>query len=267
MGRRRTVVALVAGTLTPDTLQGRFTRGYAGVPGRSAVLDLGVSLVTDVPEHLQFRGIERAYEARGFRISLDEADPNGGGRITGRVERRNRRRDGRPVFIEVACDACWMDVAPELVGRKGLFSWSAYGEIRNKFVPIWLDENVFRTRTDVGPLDEDNWRPFSVDLPDGLPRALEGTFVAFRWRVEARRARRVGEEHAAIPLLLVEAQELPVVRVETTPIGTWRLLEWRSERDLGAVGGPCTVVYEERRPTDLPLPGETREAELARRVR
>jgi hypothetical protein len=263
-GRRRAAVALVAGTRGANALERSAT---AGGPRLSPVLDLGVSLVTDVPEALRFRGIEPAHPARAFQISLDEADPIGGGRITGRVERRNRRRDRRPVFVDVACDACWMDVAPELVGRRGLFSWSAYGEIRNKFVPIWLDEKVFRTRIDVGPLDEDNWRHFSVDLPDGLPRALEGTFVAFRWRVEARRARRVGEEHAAVPLLLVEPQELPVVRVETSPIGTWRLLEWRSELDLGGAGGPCSVAYEDRRPDDLPLPGETREAELARRIR
>ncbi len=28
---------------------------------------------------------------------------------------------------------------------------------------------------------------------------------------------------------------------------------------------PCSVAYEERRPEDMPLAGETREAELARR--
>lgn len=226
-----------------------------------------MSLVTEIPEALRFRGIEPPQVARGFRITLDQAVPDGGGRIAGRVERRNRRRDRRPVRVDVACVACWMDVAPELVGRKGLLNWSAYADIRNKFVPIWLDEEVFRTRVDVGPLDEDNWRAFSLDLPDGLPRALEGTFVAFRWRVEARRSRRVGAEHASLPLLLIEAQELPVVRIETSPIGTWRLLEWRSESDVGGVGGPCSVAYEPRRPTDLPLPGETRETELARRVR
>jgi hypothetical protein len=139
--------------------------------------------------------------------------------------------------------------------------------MRNKFVPIWLDEEVFRTELDVEPLEDVNWRHFSFDLPEGLPRALEGTFVAFRWRVQARRARRVGAELASLPLLLVEPQDQPVVRVETTPIGTWRLLEWRSENDVGGVGGPCSVGYEPRRPVDLPLPGETRDAELARRVR
>jgi hypothetical protein len=231
------------------------------------MLHFGVSLVTDVPEPLRFRGIEPPLEARGFGISLDEAQPAGGGRIVGRVERRNRRRDRRPMFVDVVCDACWMDVAPQFVGRKRIFSWSAYGDMRNKFVPIWLDERVFRTGVEVGPLDDANWRQFSFELPDGLPRALEGTFVAFRWRVEARRARRVGAERASLPLLLIEAQEVPVVRIETSPIGTWRLLEWRSEHDGGGAGSRCSVTYAARRQIDLPLPGETREAELARRVR
>lgn len=226
-----------------------------------------MSLVTDVPDDLRFRGIEPALEARGFGISLDEAQPEGGGRIAGRVERHNQRRDRRPVLVDVRCDASWLDVAPEFVGRKGILSWSAYGDMRNKFVPIWLDEQVFRAEVDLGPLDEANWRHFSFDLPDGLPRAVEGTFVAFRWRVEARRARRLGTELSSLPLLLLEPQDIPVVRVETSPIGTWRLLEWRSEDDVGGIGGPCSIAYDARRPTDLPLPGETREAELARRVR
>jgi hypothetical protein len=225
-----------------------------------------VTLLTDVPDQLRFRGIEPPLEARGFGLSLDEAEPVGGGRIAGRVERHNQRRDRRPVSVEVRCDAAWMDVAPELVGRKGIFSWSAYGEIRNKFVPIWLDEEVFSTQLDAGPLEEANWRHFEFDLPEELPRALEGTFVAFRWRITARRPRRVGSEQASLPLLLVEPQTLPVVRVETSPIGTWRLLEWRSEADVGGTGGACSVSFAARRPTDLPLPGETRETELARRT-
>jgi hypothetical protein len=224
-----------------------------------------VSLLTDVPDELRFRGIEPPLEARGFGLSLDEAEPEGGGRIAGRVERLGQRRDRRAVSVEVRCDAAWMDVAPELVGRKGLFSWSAYGEIRNKFVPIWLDEEVFSTRLDAGSLEDDNWRHFEFELPDGLPRALEGTFVAFRWRITARRARWVGSEQASLPLLFVEPQTLPVVRVETSPIGTWRLLEWRSEADVGGIGGACSVSFDARRPADLPLPGETREAELVRR--
>lgn len=222
-------------------------------------------LVTDVPDELRFRGIEPGQEARGFAIQLDEAEPWGGGRIEGRVERRRNRRDRRPVLVDVRCDACWLDVAPQLVGRKRLLSWSTYGDVRNRAVPIWLDDEVFRERVDVGPLEDANWRHFSFDLPEELPRALEGTFVAFRWRVEARRRRLVGADLAALPLLLREPQSLPVVRVETSPIGTWRLLEWKSEDDRGGSAGPCSVAYEARRPEDMPRAGETRESELLRR--
>jgi hypothetical protein len=224
-----------------------------------------VSLVTAVPDPLTFRGIEPPLNARGFTITLDEAHPQGGGRIAGRVERLNQRRDPRPVLVDVHCDACWVDIAPQLVGRERLTSWTTFAEIRNRHVPIWLEEELFRAQFDAGPLEEDNWRQFSFDLPRRLPRALEGTFVAFRWRIEARRARRLGTEKASLPLLLVENQDLPVVRVETSPIGTWRLLEWRSEDEVGGSGGPCSVSFEARRPEDLPLAGETREAEFVRR--
>jgi hypothetical protein len=224
-----------------------------------------VSLLTVVPESLRFHGIEPPLEATGFAITLDQAEPQGGGRIAGRVERRERRRDRRPVLVDVRCDACWMDVAPQFVGRKRLLTWSAPGDMRNRFVPVWLEDELFRGRLDLGTLEDANWRHFSFELPDGLPRALEGTFVAFRWRIEARRHRRLGTEVASLPLLLLEQQTVPVVRVETSPIGTWRLLEWRSEHDVGGSAGPCSVIYEARRPADLPLPGETRAAELARR--
>lgn len=216
---------------------------------------LSLSLVTDIPNALRFRGIEPPQDASGFGIALDEAEPWGGGRIGGRVERRHQRRDRRPVLVDVCCEACWIDVAPQLVGRKRFISWSTYGEIRTRAIPIWLEEEVFRARVDVGALEEANWRQFSFDLPEGLPRALEGTFVAFRWRIEARRARRLGTELASLPLLLVERKDLPVVRVETSPIGTWRLLEWRSEEDVGARGGPCSIAFEDRRPSDMPAGG------------
>jgi hypothetical protein len=225
-----------------------------------------VPLLTEVPEELKFRGIEPPQRARAFTITLDVADPRGGGRIDGRVERLRSSRDLRPIAVEVRCAAAWLDVPPQLVGKKRLLSWSTYGDIRSRAVPVWLDEEVFSDRVEVGPLDEENWRQFSFLLPDGLPRALEGTFVAFRWRVEARRRRLVGNDVASIPLLVLEPRTTPVIRVETTPIGTWRLLEWKSELDADGAGGPCSVSYEERRSEDMPLPGETREIELARRT-
>jgi hypothetical protein len=224
-----------------------------------------VPLAAEVPEELRFRGIEPPQDAQGFTITLDTAEPWGGGRIEGRVERR-RGRDRRPITVTVRCAAAWLDVAPQLVGRKRLLSLTTYADIRNRGVPIWLDEELFAGSVDVGSLDEANWLQFSLPLPEALPRALEGTFVSFRWRVEARRRRRLGSDVASLPLLLVEPQTIPIVRIETTPIGSWRLLEWRAEQDIAGAGGPCSVEYEQRRSEDMPLPGETRETEFARRT-
>ena len=222
-------------------------------------------LLTEVPDALRFRGLAPAVGARSFAIALDDAHPSGGGALSGRIERRGRP-DPRPIAVTVSCAAAWLDVAPQVVGRRRFLSWSTYGDIRNRAVPIWLDEQVYADRAELGPLDDVNWRRFSFALPDGLPRAFEGTFVAFRWRVEARRPRRIGADAASVPLLFEEPRTIPVVRVETSPIGTWRLLEWRSEAEEPAHAGPCFVDYERRRPEDMPLPGETRERELGRRL-
>ena len=223
-------------------------------------------VLTDVPEELALRGIGPPEHARGFSLSLDTAEPWGGGRIEGRVERRHGRRDRRPLTVAVCCSAAWLDVAPQLVGKKRLLSLTTYWDLRTRSVPVWLEEELFSERLDVGPLDEANWRQLSFLLPDGLPRPFEGTFVSFRWRVEARRRRLVGYERTSLPLVLRERQTFPVVRVETSPLGTWRLLEWKSEEEHDGAGGPCSVHYEERRLEDMPLPGETREKELRRRA-
>jgi hypothetical protein len=225
-----------------------------------------VPVVTEIPEELRFRGIAPPEPAHGFRITLDTAEPWGGGHIEGRVERRGERHDRRSISVRVRCLAAWLDVAPQLLGRKRLLSWSTYGDIRNRAVPIWLDQEVFADNAELEPLEQANWQHFAFELPGELPRALEGTFVAFRWIVEARRSRFVGGEVAALPLLIEEPQTLPVVRVETSPIGTWRLLEWMSESDVGGSVGPCSVAYDARQERDMPLPGETRKQELARRA-
>jgi hypothetical protein len=225
-----------------------------------------VPVVTEIPEELRFRGIAPPEPAHGFRITLDTAEPWGGGHIEGRVERRGERHDRRSISVRVRCLAAWLDVAPQLLGRKRLLSWSTYGDIRNRAVPIWLDQEVFADNAELEPLEQANWQHFAFELPGELPRALEGTFVAFRWIVEARRSRFVGGDVAALPLLIEEPQTLPVVRVETSPIGTWRLLEWMSESDVGGSVGPCSVAYDARQERDMPLPGETRKQELARRA-
>ena len=221
-------------------------------------------LRTEVPDELFGRGIFPAQRARGFTIALDTAEPWGGGRIEGRIEARERLHDARPVTVSVSCTASWLDVAPELVGQKPFWRVETYWSIRTR-IPIWLDEEVWLERWELGDLGEANWLRFSIELPPELPRALEGTFVAFRWRISARRNRRVGHDVTSLPLLLTEPRTVPCVRVETSPLGTWRLLEWRSEPDRGGSCGPCSIAFEERRPEDAPLPGETPAQEAARR--
>ena len=222
-------------------------------------------LLTKVPDELFGRGILPASEAHGFRVTLDTAEPWGGGRVEGRVESRGGRRDLHPVTVSVSCHANWLDVPPQLVGQKKLFRLEAYWDLRTRFVPIWLEEEVWLERWELGELASANWLHFAIDLPAELPRAFEGTFVAFRWRVEARRSRKILHDTASIPLLLRKKQELPTVRIETSPLGNWRLLAWKSEDERDGVGGACSVRYEERLPEDLPLPGETPEEELTRR--
>lgn len=222
-------------------------------------------LLTEVPNELVGRGIPPASQAHGFRITLDTAEPWGGGRVEGRVESRGGRSDPHPVVVSVSCYANWLDVPPQLVGQKKLFRLETAWDLRTRSVPIWLEEEVWLERWEIGDLASANWLHFAIDLPAELPRAVEGTFVAFRWRVEARRLRKIGHDTASVPLLLREKPELPTVRVETSPLGTWRLLAWRSENERDGAGGACSVRYEERQPDDLPLPGETPEEELARR--
>jgi hypothetical protein len=222
-------------------------------------------LLTQVPAELSGRGIEHSQRAHGFTISLDTAEPWGAGRVEGRIEARGDGHDPHPVVLAVRCLASWLDVPPQLVGQKPLLRLSTYWDIRLRAVPMWIDEEVWLERWELGDLAKANWLHFSVELPRELPRALEGTFVAFRWHVLATRRRRVGHDTASLPLLLLEPRPLPVIRVETSPLGTWRLLEWRGEEERDAAAGPCSVVFEERRPDDMPLPGETREQEIVRR--
>lgn len=223
-----------------------------------------MALFTSIPRELEGRMIGHPVSAHGFAVWLDTAEPWPGGRIEGRVEAREGRRDPHPITVALRCRAAWLDIAPQLVGQKPLLSPSSYWDLRTRAMPVWLDTEIVSATAQLEPLDEVNWRRFSLRVPASAPRAFEGTFVSFRYRIEARRARALGHAEASLPLLLVEQRTIPCVRVETSPLGSWRLLEWRAEGEQGGEGGGCAVRFEERRPEDLPLPGETREQEQRR---
>jgi hypothetical protein len=226
-----------------------------------------MSVRAGVPEEFGGRGIPPPTEARGFRLSLDVAEPWRGGTIDGRVESiPGRRSDPRSLTVSISCIAAWVDIAPQLVGRGRLGLSSAY-ELRARARPIWLDEMIYRDEVEVGPLDGSaNWRRFEFTLPDFVPRAFEGTLCAFRYTVEAARPRVVGRSLSALPLILVGERREPVMRIETTPIGTWRLFEWRADGECDAEAGPVSVRFEPRAEADMPQAGETRDDEILRRT-
>ena len=223
-----------------------------------------MALYTNIPPELESRMIGNPVAAHDFRISLDVAEPWPGGNVEGRVESKEGRHHRHPITVSVQCRAAWLDVAPQLVGQKPL-GLSGILEMRSRRIPIWLEEPIFSETLELDPLEHVNWRRFSLVVPGDVPRAFEGTFVSFRYRVEARRPRSIGHAESSVPLLLLEPRTIPCVRVETSPLGSWRLLEWRAEDEQEGSGGGCSVTFEERRREDMPRPGETREEELRRR--
>jgi hypothetical protein len=224
-----------------------------------------MSVLLDIPPDLGGRGIGPPSHARGLRISLDVAEPWGGGSFVGRVEAAGEH-DARPVTVGLRCVGAWLDIAPQLVGQGSSLSPAAFYDLRSRRRGIWLDEPIWSTTVEVGSLEDANWRGFRIAVPDDLPRAIEGTFCAVRYAIEARRRRTIGHVSAVLPVLVVEPRTLPVIRIEHSPTGDWRLIEWRSEGEVGVAAGSIAISYDERRPEDAPRPGETPEDELLRRV-
>ena len=204
-------------------------------------------LLTDVDKPLWGRSIEMPRHAANFRLVLDTAEPWGGGQIGGRVEASKPGRGGSYV-VSVTCAAAWLDCPPpSKSGGPGRSPGPAlsYVLMHGIGIPIWLDQQLWSCETDLGQLGDSNWLPFAFDLPANLPRAFEGTFVAFRWRIAAHRRRPVVRAVTSLPLILREDRHLPTIRVETTPIGTWRLRDSRNEAEVESAAGECSVCYED----------------------
>jgi len=203
-------------------------------------------VVLDVDRPLWGRSIEPARRSASVQLVLDAAQPWGGGRIEGRVESRKAHQGGRYV-VSVTCSAAWLDCAPP--NAQGGTSVATVGSnllMHGIGIRIWLDEQLWAAEADLGELSGENGLPFALDLPAELPRAFEGAYVAFRWRIAARRPRAIGHAETSFPLILREDRPIPTVRIETSPVGTWRLSDTRSnaEHDIAVDG--CSVRYEDR---------------------
>ena len=130
-------------------------------PSRSTISTastcVAMSLRTGVPEEFAGRGIPPPTDARGFRLSLDVAEPWAGGTIDGRVESiADRPANPRPLTVTVSCIAAWVDVAPQLVGRAGYGLGTAY-ELRAR------------------------WRATDLARQPGLPRPRPARAARYSW--------------------------------------------------------------------------------------
>jgi len=177
---------------------------------------------------------------------LDVAQPWGGGRIEGRVESHKPNQKGRYV-VSVTCSGAWLDCAPPAdAQQRGAAGESVSNLLMHGIgIRIWLDEQLWVAKADVGELSGRNWLAFAFDLPEELPRAFEGDRVSFRWRIAARRHRAVGHAETSLPLLLRERRSIPTVRIETSPIGTWRFRAMRSSAEQDTTFGAFSVRYED----------------------
>jgi len=124
------------------------------------------------------------FAARRFHIELAEADVQGGGRVSGRVHANgDRLPDG--LVVGCRCQEAW-----RLDGR---------GRFRNiNAPPLWHHVTLWEERTDAEWREGAHWAAFAFDLPAGLPPAIEGRSIAFRYEIEASTRGRLGlRERAA----------------------------------------------------------------------
>ena len=111
------------------------------------------------------------FGARRFHIELAEADVQGGGHVAGRVHANGDRLPDE-LIVGCRCQEAW-----RLDGR---------GRFRNlNAPPLWHHVTLWEERADVEWREGAHWASFAFDLPAGLPPAIEGRSIAFRYEIEA----------------------------------------------------------------------------------
>jgi hypothetical protein len=122
-----------------------------------------------------------SFPARHFHIELADAVLEGGGRIQGRVH----VADGATHDLEVIarCEE----------------SWRINFRFRHhRQPPLWRNEPLWHQELTVECQPGRRWHPFEFTIPAGLPTAVEGHIVCWRYEIEARRHARVGPAERAV---------------------------------------------------------------------
>jgi hypothetical protein len=122
-----------------------------------------------------------SFPARHFHIELADAVLEGGGQIHGRVH----VADGatRAVQVTARCEE----------------SWRINFRFRHhRQPPLWRTEPLWHDELEVACEAGRRWHPFAFRIPPGLPTAVEGHIVSWRYEIEARRPARVGPAERAV---------------------------------------------------------------------
>jgi hypothetical protein len=145
-----------------------------------------------------------SFPGRRMHLELVHPDLRGGGRIGGRAHVDRAPARGRLV-ASIRCLESWR-VAP------GPGRWMLQG--RANGISMWRHETWFESSQELEPLDADNWRGFSFDLPEWLPPAVEARSIAWRYEVEVRRSVRFGPDERAVltPLGFVDVSGVASAR-------------------------------------------------------
>jgi hypothetical protein len=116
-----------------------------------------------------------SFPARHFHIELAEAVLEGGGRIEGRVHVRDL--DEPSVEVIARCDE----------------TWRTNFRVRNhRQPPLWRSRSLWSETQTVECDPGRSWHRFAFAIPPGLPTAVEGYVVCWRYEVEVRRRARTG---------------------------------------------------------------------------
>jgi hypothetical protein len=190
-GRARFELAVPAQT-PPDRVGRRCRLGFA-VRARSPVAGRRRSQVV-LP--LEIEGGERtvheagqmfdrviaSFPARRFHIELADALLEGGGHIDGRVHLDDGRA-ARRIEVVARCQEIWR---------------TNFRFRNHRQPPLWRGETLWSDAIALECDPDRHWHPFTFALPPGLPAAVEGRIICWRYEIEVRRRSGFGRVERAV---------------------------------------------------------------------
>jgi hypothetical protein len=119
-------------------------------------------------EHL-FDRLIASYPGRHFHLELETALLEGGGQLRGRLH------------VGAELSAGVVHVAAQC--REG---WRTDIRVHNlRHAPLWRDRVLWRESTTIELGSDRRWYGFAFEIPPGLPPAVEGHIISWRYEIDA----------------------------------------------------------------------------------